>query len=569
MGRTSLFGALRRALAKAHAVHRTGRSPEELARAAISRRSVLQGMGAAAMLPLVPSLSGCGGGDDGPSGSAVAIIGGGMAGLHCAYRLAQAGVSAQVYEASDRAGGRIFTGRGLANIAGGQLVELGGELIDTDHTTMMGLAAEFELALDDLVADTAGLQADTFYFDGGVIADKDIVAAFEPLAAIMDATVTAAEADDTEFERVDAMSIPEWLADEGGVGPDTLIHRILAEAYLGEYGLEPEEQSIFNLLYLIDYGEPDPFRIFGDSDEAFHTHAGNDAITSAIAGELDASQLHLGYRLTRVAQDGERYTLTFDVGGATEDVTVDHVVFALPFTALRNVDLAAAGLTAEKTDIIDNLGYGTNAKLMLQFSTPTWRTAQAASGGSVSDVGELSATWDTTRGQDGPQGILTNFVGGARGIAIGDGTAEERAAEVVPWIDEVFPGAGAAYLAGSAVRKHWPSDPHTLGSYACYRPGQWAYFGLEGTRVGNLHFCGEHCSQDYQGYMEGAAETGALAAMEILDDLGIAAPERLRRLMAPKLILPQASYGGPARPMRRQQRRVVRRGAHRAGARVR
>src|SRR5262245_20099085 len=36
----------------------------------------------------------------------VAIVGAGLAGLHAAYRLLQAGVRAQVYEASSRVGGR-------------------------------------------------------------------------------------------------------------------------------------------------------------------------------------------------------------------------------------------------------------------------------------------------------------------------------------------------------------------------------------------------------------------------------------------------------------------------------
>ncbi len=43
----------------------------------------------------------------------VAIVGAGLAGLHAAYRLLQAGVRAQVYEASTRVGGRMFTARSL------------------------------------------------------------------------------------------------------------------------------------------------------------------------------------------------------------------------------------------------------------------------------------------------------------------------------------------------------------------------------------------------------------------------------------------------------------------------
>jgi monoamine oxidase len=64
---------------------------------------------------------------------------------------------------------------------------------------------------------------------------------------------------------------------------------------------------------------------------------------------------------------------------------------------------------------------------------------------------------------------------------------------------------------------HWPSYPYSLGSYAAYKKGQWTTIrGAEFKPVGNLFFAGEHCSLKYQGYMNGAAETGFLAAQEIL-----------------------------------------------------
>jgi monoamine oxidase len=36
---------------------------------------------------------------------------------------------------------------------------------------------------------------------------------------------------------------------------------------------------------------------------------------------------------------------------------------------------------------------------------------------------------------------------------------------------------------------------------------------------GNIHFAGEHCSQDFQGYMDGGAAEGVRAANETLADL--------------------------------------------------
>ncbi|MBP6633558.1 MAG: FAD-dependent oxidoreductase [Kofleriaceae bacterium] len=583
MARSPLFRSLQRALSHAHAANRLGLAPAAAAAAlrtatatasakpvevGPSRRQFLGAtLGAAALLPLAQAC-----GDNLPlTDERVAIIGAGMAGLHCAYRLHQAGLHAQVFEASDRVGGRMYTGRGV--LQGEQLFEYGGELIDTGHEVMHALAAEFGFALDDLVADGAGLRADTYHFDGVAHEEAAIVAEFMPLAARMATAVSAAEADEAEFERIDALSISAWLEVEGQLAPTSLIRRILERAYTGEYGLEASEQSVFNLLYLIDYDAPEPFRIFGDSDERYHVHQGNDALVSRLAAEV-ADEVRLGHVLTRIAAEGVApdvtYRLTFMTSTGAVEVEVDRVVLALPFTTLRQIDLGAAGLPAEKLEVINNLGYGSNAKLMLQFSTRTWRIQQQAGGAALTDVGQLQQTWETSRGQAGAQGILTNYLGGQRGIDVGAGTAEERAAEVVPWIDTVFPGAGAAYLAGTAVRQHWPTHPFTLGSYACYTPGQWAYYGTEGTRVGNLHFCGEHTSEDFQGYMEGAAESGAMVAARILKDLGIDRPARLAALVDHKLAtLPYATYGLDAPDAARQPTRPLRRGARRTLARRR
>lgn len=542
MARSSLFRVLRRLARRAHAANHLGLSSEELPARAPERREgptrrdmLLGSLGAAALLPLAPACSDGGGGDD-----SIAIIGAGIAGLTAAHFLDEAGVHAEVYEASMRAGGRMYTERG--KLAGSQLVELGGELVDSDHVVLPALLELYGLALDDLHATTAGLAQDTFHFDGMVVPEATLVAQFQPVAARMAMAVAAGDESEDEFARIDAMSIPEWLEREAGLPVSSLLRRVLEVAYLEEFGLEVVEQSAWNLITLIDYATPDPFRVFGSSDERYHPRQGAGALPVAIAERL-ADRVHYDHALTAVAKVGDKYELTFAHAGGGETVTrVAHVVYALPFTKLREVDLAGAELSDEKLTIIRELGYGTNAKLMLQFSTRPWETAQMSSGSAITDVGQLQTVWATSRGQGGPQGVLTNFVGGARGIEIGEGTPESQAQRVLPWIETLFPGTAAQYIPGSAIRYHWPTAPFAKGSYAAYKKGQWAFFGKEGVREGNQHFCGEHCSENYQGYMEGAAETGALVAAELLDDLGVDRSALLAELTELLTEAPRASY---------------------------
>ncbi|HVV82765.1 MAG TPA: FAD-dependent oxidoreductase [Kofleriaceae bacterium] len=524
MARSPLFAALRRILRSSPA------ATDGAAPAGPSRRQVLAALGAAAAIPAVPALSGCG--DDGGGGSdkTIVVVGGGVAGLTAAWFLQQVGAKVTVYESSMRPGGRMFTDR--TSLAGGQLCELGGELVDTDHFVIPALCDQLGLTLDDLPMATAGLEQDIFFFDGRKITDEELATAFRPVAAKMQLAITASDGDDAasqaEFARIDAMSIPMWLMSEAGLPGQSMIRRLLEVAYLEEYGLEADQQSAWNLLYLIDSMTPDPFRVFGDSDERFHIHQGSAAVPEGLAAALGDAVV-LNHALTKVVASGDAFTLTFSSDGGDVTVDADHVVYALPFTRLRQCDLTAAGLSAGKLDIITNLGYGTNAKLMMQFSERHWETAHQSAGGTITDVGgnQLQTTWATSRGQAGAQGVLTNFVGGNRGLAMGQGSAEDQAQLALPLVDMIFPGTSATYLANSAIRQHWPSFVHNKGSYACYKVGQWSYFGMEGQREGNQHFCGEHCSEDFQGYMEGGAETGSMVAAEVMDDLGFEKPALL------------------------------------------
>jgi monoamine oxidase len=64
---------------------------------------------------------------------------------------------------------------------------------------------------------------------------------------------------------------------------------------------------------------------------------------------------------------------------------------------------------------------------------------------------------------------------------------------------------------------NWVDFPWSKGAYSAYTPGQWTrFYGQEQRAVGKVHFAGEHCSREFKGYMNGAAETGRHAAEEIM-----------------------------------------------------
>ncbi|MGH2522766.1 MAG: flavin monoamine oxidase family protein, partial [Anaerolineales bacterium] len=289
-------------------------------------------------------------------------------------------------------------------------------------------------------------------------------------------------------------------------------------AYNVEYGAESSEQSSLNLLYLLGYSGQGKLRIFGPSNEKYHVRGGNDQIPARLADAL-VGQINLNQELRAIKRNSNgSYTLTFKNGQSTHDVIADRVVLALPFSILRrSVDYRRAGFKPLKVTAITEMGMGTNSKLHLQFTDRHWESLDC-NGETFADTGYQN-TWDVTRAQPGRSGILVDYTGGNIGASFNSGTPASRAGQFLAQIEPVLPGLSAKWN-GKATLDYWTGDPWTRGSYSYWKVGQYTQFaGVEREPEGNCFFAGEHTSIDFQGYLNGAVETGQRAADEVLDSL--------------------------------------------------
>jgi monoamine oxidase len=446
----------------------------------------------------------------------IVVVGAGLAGLSCAYRLKQAGYTAQVYEASDRIGGRCWSDR--TSFANGQVVEHGGELIDQGHTAIRQLAQQLGLKLDNLLSAERNGTEPFYYFDGEPYSYAEATDDLKGIWQQLHADVSAASYPtlynlSTERGReLDNMSIARYIDTYVPGGRSSKLGQLLDVAYNIEYGGETTEQSSLNMLYLLAYSGQGQLRIFGPSNEKYHVVGGNDQITARMASALQG-QITMGAELVSIRRNSDG-TWGLSFRGA-KPATADRVVIAIPFSILRSsVDISKAGFSPRKLTAIDEMGMGTNSKLHVQFTSRHWESL-GCNGDTFADTGYQN-TWDVTRAQGGASGILVDYTGGTIGASFDTGTPSSRAEQFLGQLEPVLPGISARWN-GRATVDYWTGYRWTKGSYSYWKVGQYqAFAGVEREiEGGSCHFAGEHTSIDFQGYLNGAVETGERAAGEI------------------------------------------------------
>ena len=245
------------------------------------------------------------------------VVGAGIAGLGCAYRLwSRHGIRAEVYEFDSVPGGRIRTLHGYFD--DGQLVEQHAEFINPEHTATLALARTFGLTLDnsDRYPPGSEPQQETLRFHGHPWPQASLNRdwhewgwqLFHDAAFVKAPWPTLYNAGTPWARRFDQMSAAEWIDTyvPGGMGSD--FAAVCVAALLDEFGGPVEEQSALNLVYLLgqddsrgDGAQPWARPQLAGANEKWHVHGGNDQLISGLLARLPAGSVHLGQQLVALA----------------------------------------------------------------------------------------------------------------------------------------------------------------------------------------------------------------------------------------------------------------------------
>lgn len=441
----------------------------------------------------------------------IVIVGAGIAGLNAAHQLKKLGLTATVYEAGNRTGGRMYT---MKNYFGTNITtDIGGEFVDTNHEEIIALAKELHLDFYDLR--TEKLTSKTFYFGERNYSEEELGEALKPFVAQIEKDIrslpevknyTTAAA----FEKLDQLSIAEYLKT---IGINGWLYDFIYVVLTREYGMEASEQSALNFLIMFDapVGEDKSYEIFGSEHEVFKIKGGSQHLTDALAATLKAN-IQLQHQLQSIIQNKNDISLSFYNKEKKITVHPDYVIMTLPFSILRKIPFHA-DMPLQKRKCIDELGYGNSCKFIMGFKDKHWRKA-GKQGYTFTDE-SLGCGWDSSQMQSDKEGSFTVFGGGQFAADVNAQQQEKLSGHFVKELETIYPGAAKAYT-GKNIKFCWANSPVAKAGYSSFKKGQWsALAGWEAVPVGNIHFAGEHTSLEFQGYMNGAALTGKIAAEQI------------------------------------------------------
>jgi monoamine oxidase len=445
-------------------------------------------------------------------GQSVIVVGGGLAGLACAYRLSQRGQSVLVLEATQRAGGRICTLRD--GWQDGLFVEAGAAHLVPDPA-LLALLGELSVAAESRPPGPKLARVGLFAGQRRVVPPGVKAPRVVPLSAaeeaigennLMDHYFAEAKTYDptgpfpAALLALDDISGAEYLRQQGA--SPGFLQQIDSMLGVGDDGLEGMSglwlvHSWAQILREIALGPSQ--RIAG----------GTDRLPGELARRL-GERIVYGARAVAVTQGETSVSVSFERNGERTTQTAERVVFAIPPTLLRALSITPA-LSAEKMKALEALPLESVTRIWLETDRRFW--AERGEAGRVDTDLAIGPVRDESEGYPGAAGMLGFYATRAESRRLAELSEEQRIQTALEYAAKGHPGLREHFLTGASLS--WDKQPFQRGAYAYFKRGQVrALAPYLGSREGRCHFCGDHTSQR-PGFMHGALASALRVVAEI------------------------------------------------------
>ena len=429
------------------------------------------------------------------------VIGAGFAGLAAAFKLKNSGWKVTVLEARDRIGGRVFSHK----FKDTDLVcELGAEWVGESHERIKALCHDFGIPLQRH-------QFDDYLLRDGRVSRPDEWGFSPPAKAAFEKIIAGyGKLTPVQKTKLDKLDWWNYLEKIGFTEDDLLIRDLMDSTDFGE-----SIRHVSAFAALAEYAESSPH-----NEMDYKMTGGNVRLAEEFAKRIGNMNIRLLSQVDTITQrKGTVALTTFNVlpkgPGLVPPIDLrqtfyaDAVICTVPIQSLLKIKFDPP-LPPTQYEAAQELTYARICKNSVLYDERFWKAENFSM---VSDT-TSHYYFHSTQNQPGRQGILTSYAIGEKADVLASQSDERRmkivAGDLTDFNDK------APKLARGIASYAWQRDPYTDGAYALYRPGQWFTIRPILQRPhGKVLFAGEHLA-DWQGFMEGAVETGEAAAALIL-----------------------------------------------------
>ncbi|MFI5237085.1 MAG: flavin monoamine oxidase family protein [Ignavibacteriales bacterium] len=451
----------------------------------MKRREFIKTTGtAAAGVMIMPNIS-----VPSPNAKSVVIIGAGISGLSAAYKLMQNGINVKLIEARNRIGGRIFTHKfSDENLT----CELGAEWVGRSHERLIQLCEDFGLELQNHQFETHL----TLNGEHKKVGDWDFTSEWnKKYKTLLEHFNSLPDGSDVkkEFDKLDWW---RYLVNNGISETDLELKELLDSTDFGE-----TIRQVSAYAGISEYAESSE-----KNEMDFHIKGGNSQIIFKLAEAVGNGNIILKTKAELVEQNNNGVTV-YARNGVKYDA--DNVICTTPTYSLMKIKWEPK-LPKYYLDALNELQYSRIIKTSVLFSERFWKDE------SLDMITDTLPHYffHSTKNQEGTKGILTSYAVGDRAYLLSKMNMQKKIEEICKTLKPAF--GDVEKFAENAVHYYWGSDPFTQGAYAIYNKHQWlSVRETLNKNHGRVYFAGEHLA-DWQGFMEGAINSGEDAAEKIL-----------------------------------------------------
>ncbi|GAU91343.1 hypothetical protein RvY_03614 [Ramazzottius varieornatus] len=467
----------------------------------------------------------------------VVVIGAGAAGVAAASRLHEHGFgNVRVLEAQGRSGGRVFSEK----YADGSFVEYGAQWIHGEDHEVYRLAKEHDLIFDkrqDSLVDEDEATGELVLDSGRQLTEDEEETAEAALHFLNNVL--------EELEDCVGDVIPNF--EKKSVG--TIVKERFDEhlAQLNDKANEPLRKAVldwFVRYQLVDNGCTDlsqlsvraftDYKLVGDVTVRLKVPL-SDLLT--LFSTFPSAQITLNKAVRKIHFDETNSTLPLSV--LCEDgevVRTRHVIFTGSLGVLKaHPSLFDPPLAAKKRDAIEEAGFGTICKILLQFERPFWEELEPPTDGfqtlwlnrqtESAVVEDSNVPWyRSALGLDAirtHKNTLVLWLAGPRAAEV-DGLSDEQIKQDVVELLRKFAVSSSIPKPVRVMRERWSSNPYIRGTYSYHSMEStisglliedlaepvWIFEDSKSGSVPALLFAGEATHSNYFSTVHGAILSG-------------------------------------------------------------